>query len=194
MNTIEDLQNQVQELSNMINGSPYGTASSDTCPQRMVMIDGNPNVCYYGINQVNINLIAWVDGIIDIDATYTWYESGQQSENPNGNNDYYYSGLYEPTYNNPYIFTVKVTQSDGCSYTSAPFMVNVYDKPYATITGTADEVCTGGEVTLRANLQNYNDPMITYQWYETEMDNAHALPSRTHEIEHLRPPPPPTIS
>ena len=182
MNTIESLQNQVQELSNMIGGYPYGTVSSDTCPQRMVMIDGNPNVCYEGINVNNVVLVAWVDGAYDTYATYKWYESGEYRPNMSGFANYYFD-CWQPTYDNPYIFTVKVTQSDGCSYTSAPFKVNVYDKPYATITGTADEVCTGGEVTLRANLQNYNDPMITFQWYEAE----DALPGRTHEIEHFAP-------
>ena len=183
LNTIENLQNQVQELANMAGGSPYGTASSDTCPRHIVMIDGNPNACYYGFNTLNITLAAWVDGYVDMDATYTWYESGQSLDGHNN----YLMGSLEPTYNNPYIFTVEVTKSNGCSYVSAPFEVNVYDKPYATITGSDNEICAGESVSLRANLQNYNDPMITFQWYENQEDNSHALPGRTHETEDFTP-------
>ena len=183
LNTIENLQNQVQELANMAGGSPYGTASNDTCPRHIVMIDGNPNACYFGSNTLNITLIAWIDGDVDMDATYTWYESGQSLDGHSN----YLMGSWEPTYNNPYIFTVEVTQSDGCSYLSAPFEVNVYDKPYATITGSDNEICAGESVSLRANLQNYNDPMITFQWYENQEDNSHALPGRTHETEAFTP-------
>jgi uncharacterized protein (TIGR02145 family) len=101
--------------------------------------------------------------------------------------NHHYIERWEPTYNNPYSFTVKVTTGDGCSYLSAPFKVNVYDKPYTNITGSASEVCAGEEVTLRANLNNYNDPMITFQWYENQVNNSHSLSGRTHEVETFAP-------
>lgn len=162
----------------MENGS--GTGSS--CPQHNVVIDGNTNVCYYGYSSQNVVLTAWVDGMVDVDATYDWYVGGQYSPNLSGF-DNVYREVFSPTYNNPYVFTVKVTKSDGCSYMSEPFEVNVYDRPYATITGSADEICTGDNVALQANLHNYNDPMITYQWYGNEVNSSHALPGRTHEVE-----------
>lgn len=186
LSTIENLQSQVQDLSNMIGGSPYGTASSDTCPQKMVMIDGSSNVCYFGYSSYNVLLTAWIDGMVDINSDYTWYESGQYRPNIDGY-DNNYMEIWSPTYNDPLIFTVQVSTSNGCTYTSAPFMVNVYDKPYTTVTGSASEVCSGKEVTLRANLQNYNDPMITYQWYENAVNNSHALSGYTHEIESFAP-------
>ena len=187
LSTIESLQNQVQELASMVSGSPYGSASSDTCPRRMVVIEGNHNFCYFGPNYDNIVLTAWVDGDYVADATYTWYKNGEDRTGFHNGYNLHYVDRWAPSYANPYMFTVKVTTSDGCSYLSAPFNVNVYDKPYATITGRDNEICAGDEVTLRANLQNYNDPMITFQWYDNQVNNSHALPGHTHEIEDFTP-------
>ena len=187
LSTIESLQNQVQELASMAGGNPYGSASSDTCPQRMVVIEGNHNFCYFGPTYDNVALTAWVDGDYVADATYTWYKNGEDRTGYHHGYNLQYMDRWAPSYANPYMFTVKVTLSNGCSYLSAPFNVNVYDRPYATITGRDNEICAGEEVTLRANLQNYNDPMITFQWYENQVNNSHALPGHTHEIEDFTP-------
>ena len=58
---------------------PVPVASNTVHVKRnpIVTIDGNPNVCYYGPGVENIVLTAWVNGVVDLDATYTWYESGQ---------------------------------------------------------------------------------------------------------------------
>ncbi|MBR4637507.1 MAG: fibrobacter succinogenes major paralogous domain-containing protein, partial [Bacteroidales bacterium] len=179
LSTIESLQAQVQALAS-------STISNDTCPKKAVVIDGAPNVCYFGPEYANIQLTAWVDGVYDLSADYAWFESGQYRPNVMGSDNNYIE-TWTPTYNNPLQFTVKVIRADGCSYLSAPFEVNVYDKPYATVTGSAGEVCAGEEVTLRANLYNYNDPMITYQWYENTVNSSHALTGRTHEVETFAP-------
>ena len=152
----------------------------------IVTIDGNPNVCYLGLNVNNVVLVAWVDGGEDPNATYTWYESGQFRPNPAGS-DPYYVDYWLPTYDNPYIFTVEVTNGDGCSTISDPFYVNVYEKPVVNISGDATTVCTEGGVTLQANLNNYHDPMLIYQWYENQANPAHLIPGATHEIETFYP-------
>ena len=152
----------------------------------IVTIDGNPNVCYQGLNVNNVVLVAWVDGGEDPNATYTWYESGQYRPNPHGS-DPYYVDYWLPTYDNPYIFTVEVTNGDGCSTISDPFYVNVYEKPVVNITGDAAAICTNGAVTLQANLNNYHDPMLVYQWYENQENPAHLIPGATHEIETFYP-------
>ena len=152
----------------------------------IVTIDGNPNVCYYGPGVENVVLTAWVDGVVDLDATYTWYESGQYRPNPSGF-DNNYRESWVPTYENPYIFTVEVTNGDGCSTISDPFYVNVYEKPAVNITGDAEAICVNGNVTLQANLNNYNDPMLTFQWYENEVNNTHILSGATHEVETFQP-------
>ena len=167
---------------------PVPVASNTVHVKRnpIVTIDGNPNVCYYGPGVENIVLTAWVNGVVDLDATYTWYESGQYRPNPSGF-DNNYRESWVPTYENPYIFTVLVTNGDGCTTLSDPFYVNVYERPYTNITADATEICEGGNVTLRANLNNYNDPMLTYQWYKDEVNNTHILPGATHEIETFEP-------
>ena len=152
----------------------------------IVTIDGNPNVCYYGETYPNVELQAWVDGIADLDATYTWYESGQYRPNPLGADNSYLE-TWTPNYDNPLIFTVTVTNGDGCTGTSEPFYVNVYDKPGVNITGDADAICEGGNVTLRANLDNYHQPMIVFQWFKDQVNNTHIIPGATHEIETFTP-------
>ncbi len=160
----------------------------------IVTIDGTPNVCFYGngvddnnqpIN--NVILTAWVDGVEDVDATYTWYESGQLQDHHNGSANIYKDN-WTPTALNPYIFTVEVTNGDGCSTISEPYYVNVYQKPYVNITNeTGTDICQGGDVTLRASLNNYNDPMLTYQWYENIAADGYAIPGATHEFETFTP-------
>ena len=152
----------------------------------IVTIDGNPNVCYFGPNDVNVILTAWVDGFADPDATYTWYESGQYRENTAGWDNNYAEKMV-PTYDNPYIYTVEVTNGDGCTSISDPFTVNVYLRPYAHITGDANAICNGGEVTLQANLENYNDPMLVYQWFKNSTDNVDRILGATHEIQTFAP-------
>ena len=171
------------------NGCQSLPVGSDTVYVRrnpIVTIDGNPNVCYLGLNVNNVVLVAWVDGGEDPNATYSWYESGQYRPNPAGS-DPYYVDYWLPTYDNPYIFTVEVTNGDGCSTISDPFYVNVYEKPVVNISGDATTVCTEGGVTLQANLNNYHDPMLIYQWYENQANPAHLIPGATHEIETFYP-------
>ena len=171
------------------NGCVSEPVGSDTILVRrnpIVTIDGNPNVCYEGLNVNNVVLVAWVNGGEDPTATYKWYESGQYRPNMNGS-DPYYVDYWAPTYDNPYIFTVEVTNGNGCSAISEPFYVNVYDKPVVNISGDATTVCTEGGVTLQANLNNYHDPMLIYQWYENEENPAHLIPGATHEIETFYP-------
>ncbi len=172
-----------------IPGCPAVPVVSDTIFVKrnpIVTIDGNQNVCYYGTNVYNIALTAWVDGIVDEDATYSWFESGQSRPNTGGY-DNNYREAWPPTYDNPYIFTVEVTNGDGCTTMSDPFTVNVYERPYVNITGDATQICENGNVTLQANLDNYNDPMLTFQWYRDEVNNTHIVPGATHEVETFEP-------
>jgi uncharacterized protein (TIGR02145 family) len=187
LSRLDSLENRLQQLDDLNGGSEYGTPSHDTCPRRMVVIEGNHNYCYFGSTYDNVQLTAWVDGDYVFDATYTWYKNGMDRTGFHHGYNHHYIERWEPTYDNPYSFTVKVTTGDGCSYLSAPFKVNVYDKPYTNVTGSASEVCAGEEVTLRANLNNYNDPMITFQWYENQVNNSHSLSGRTHEVETFAP-------
>ena len=159
----------------------------------IVVIDGNPNACYEGTSVTNVHLVAWVDGDNDPTATYTWYESGQLWDNPFAPDNFFY-GNFEPTYDNPLIFTVEVKNGNGCSTISDPFYVDVYDKPIVHITAEGSEpdvdsvsICTLGGVTLHANLDNNHDPLLKYQWYKNENEPGHLIPGATHEVETFYP-------
>ena len=159
----------------------------------IVTIDGNPNACYLGPGETNVHLVAWVDGDNDPTATYTWYESGQQWDNPFAP-DNFFSGNFEPTYDNPLIFTVEVKNGNGCTTISDPFYVDVYDKPIVHITAEGSEagtdsmsVCTYGGVTLHANLDNNHDPLLKFQWFKDVNEPGHYIPGATHEVETFYP-------
>jgi len=152
----------------------------------IVTIEGNHNFCYFGPTYSNVRLTAWVDGDNDPDATYTWYKNGESRPNTDGFDNHYIEHQV-PTYDNPYVFTVEVTNGDGCTTISAPHYVNVYELPGVNITGDADSICEGGNVTLRANLDNYNDPMMAFQWFKDQVNETHIIPGATHEIETFEP-------
>ena len=158
----------------------------------IVIIEGNHNFCYGldlnndGVIDNNVVLTAWVDGDYDPDATYTWFKNGEYRPNVDGYNNHYVE-LWEPTYDNPYEFTVEVTNGDGCTTISDIHYVNVYDKPFVHITADADSICENGNVTMHANLENYNDPMLTFQWYRNEINDMHIIEGATHETETFTP-------
>ena len=153
----------------------------------IVIIEGNHNFCYFGPTYDNIQLTAWVDGDFDPDATYKWYKNGMDRTGFHHGYNNHYIERWEPSYDNPYEFTVEVTNGDGCTTISEIHYVNVYDKPFVNITASADSICENGSVELRANLDNYNDPMLTFQWYRDAVNNSHIIPGATHEIETFYP-------
>jgi hypothetical protein len=101
---------------------------------------------------------------------YTWYESGQLRDNLGfnlGDNQFYSEYFYART--EPYRFTVNVEREGvpaGCASMSAEYLVYVYPQPVVNITATETEICTNGEVTLTAHLNDPNAQNMTYQWYE----------------------------
>ena len=186
LSRLDSLERRLQNMPASNNTSAYGVALNDTCPQRMVMINGSRNACYHGSSQNNVFFTVLVDGSAVYDATYTWYADGQLISHHDGFLNYY-AGKWGPTHNNPHFFTSKVTLADGCSYLSGLFEVNVYDLPDVIITGNDSVVCEGENVTLRAGLRTPGNPMITFQWYENTVSGNNALPGRTHEDETFRP-------
>ena len=152
----------------------------------IVVIDGVHHICFQGINSPNVHLTAWVDGETDLDATYNWYKNGMLTHN-----DLTFLNLYnemlEPSYQDPYTFIVEVINGDGCTSFSDPFVVNIHDIPYVNITANETDICQGGQVELRANLNDYNETELTFQWYENELNADHIMPGFTHEIQIMQP-------
>ena len=156
----------------------------------IVTIAGHHNVCYFGPYEdagvYNVHLIAWVNGDYDPNLTYTWYEHNQERYSVAGSiYDNHYRETWIPTYDNPYSFTVLVRDSNGCVTMSEPFEVNVYNKPVVNLTSTETTICEGGDVTITAHLDNYNDPNLIYQWYKNGTDPDNKLPGMTEPVENF---------
>ena len=156
----------------------------------IVTISGHHNVCYFGPYEeagvYNVHLIAWVNGDYDPTLTYTWYEHNQERYSVAGSiYDNHYRETWIPTYDNPYSFTVMVRDSSGCVTLSEPFEVNVYNKPAVNVTSTETTICEGGDVTVTAHLDNYNDPNLIYQWYKNTTDPDNAIPGMTEAVENF---------
>ena len=152
----------------------------------IVIIDGVHHICFQGVDAPNVHLTAWVDGATDLDATYKWYKNGMLTHN-----DLTFLNLYnemlEPSYQDPYIYMVEVINGDGCTSFSEPFEVNIHDIPYVNVTASETEICKGGSVDVRANLNDYNETELTFQWYENELNLNHILPGYTHEFQTFTP-------
>ena len=174
---------------------PYKVYSNTVRVKRnpIVTISGNHNVCYMAPNpnpgEGNVRLAAWVDGTYDPNLTYTWYEHNQvrTSGVPGNIYDNIYTENWIPSYDNPYSFTVEVTDANGCTTMSEPFEVNIYSKPEVNITADQTTICKGGEVTLTAHLDNYNDPMLQYQWYANGHEISDAIAGMTEPVETFAP-------
>jgi len=132
-----------------------------------VEIAGDANIC----ENNPVFLTAYVDHTSDEVGilSYTWYENGQERANdqfelidPHGQ---YYSEYWPQRYE-PYKFTVEVTRDNGCTTMSEPFYVTVHAAPVVNITASETTICEGGEVTLTANLNDYNPDLLTFQWYQ----------------------------
>jgi hypothetical protein len=131
----------------------------------VVGISGDAHIC----ENESVSLMAFVDHISDNvgNLTYTWFESGQQRDNLAYGipvNSQIYSEYWYPN-DQAYVFTVRVTRDNGCTTLSEPFLVYVHENPVVNVTSTEETVCIGGQVTMTANLDDYNTNNITYQWY-----------------------------
>ncbi len=60
-------------------------------------------------------------------------------------------------------YTITITNSNGCSFLSSPFVVTVNALPTANITGTAS-FCTGGNTLLASNAAAGSGTITNYQW------------------------------
>ncbi len=156
------------------------SAQLNVYPNPRVAISGDQYVCETDsvFLYANVDTIGRPVGLLH----YTWYESGRLRDNmAYGLADSRFFSEYFYPQDEPYRFTVEVQRDDiaaGCRSYSEEFLVWVYKQPVVNITASETTVCEGGEVTLRANLNNYefdyaNDAQ--YQWYtvDTVLDIRH---------------------
>ena len=149
----------------------------------IVIIEGVHNVCYHeGSTDPNVILSAFTDGTIDLDATYNWYRNGSLVTSSGAILNLLYETV-EPTHLDPVVYMVEVNNGDGCTAFSEPFPVEVYAAPVVNILASDTLICEGGVVDLQARINNYNDPMLTYQWYENTLATDGLLAGRTNANE-----------
>ena len=164
---------------------PVPVASNKVHVRRnpIVIIEGVHNVCYHeGSTDPNVILSAFTDGQIDLDATYNWYRNGSLIHSSGAILNMLYETV-EPTHLDPITYMVEVNNGDGCTAFSEPFPVEVYAAPVVNILASDTLICEGGVVDLQARINNYNDPMLTYQWFENTLATEGLLAGRTHANE-----------
>ena len=149
------------------------SATLNVFPNPRVAISGDQYVCETDsvFLYANVDTIGRPVGVLH----YTWYESGRLRDNmAYGLGDSRYFSEYFYAQDEPYRFTVEVQRDDiagGCRAYSEEFLVWVYPQPVVNITAEETVICRGGEILLRANLNNYefnyaNDSQ--YQWYTVD--------------------------
>ena len=134
----------------------------------VVVITGDQHVCEtdYTFLIANVDTVGQAIGNLH----YTWFIDGQIRDNNAynlGDSRFFAEYLYPR--DEAYRFTVTVEREDvanACASTSDEYLVYVYPKPEVNITANVTDICENGEVTLQANLNDYNADHITFQWYE----------------------------
>ncbi|MBQ4442125.1 MAG: T9SS type A sorting domain-containing protein [Bacteroidales bacterium] len=163
---------------------PYPVYSNRVHVRRnpIVIIDGVHNVCFHDVHTPNVYLTAMTDGGQDVNAIHKWYRNGFLTYN-SLTHDNMYIEMVEPTHHDPVTYMVEVINGNGCSAFSEPFQVEVYAAPVVNILASDTLICEGGEVELQARINNYNDPMLVFEWYRNEINPGHLMPGRTHATE-----------
>ena len=139
-------------------------------PNPTVEITGDAILCEVG-TQNTVNLTAVLNDQLDgLTYTYTW-RIDNVDQTPQG-----VTFSKELTArDNPYVFTVVVESSNGCSVTSEPYNVYVNREINVEVTSTSTEVCSGVEVTMTANVGgNFSD--LTYRWYTVTSGSETLIP------------------
>ena len=163
-NTIYVYSATVRQDRSACNSNETFSAGLNVFDNPIVMIAGDQHIC----ETDTVFLMANVDtnsrpvGILH----YTWYETSQIRDNMTdklGDNQYFSEYYY--AYEEPYKFQVEVTRENGCKTRSPEFSVWVYKQPVVNITSTETEICTNGEITMTANLDDYNAKNLTFQWF-----------------------------
>jgi hypothetical protein len=113
-------------------------------------ITGTASICSGLTSVLNSNATAGSGSI----STYQWELDGSPI-----------AGETEATFTatDPGSYTVTVTNSEGCEFTSAPFTLTVNALPTAAITGTAS-ICSGLTSVLNSNATAGSGSITYYQW------------------------------
>jgi len=134
-------------------------------PTPTVTISGNQNVCE--TEPVSLTASVEADGFVPENLHFTWYESGQIRDNMAygyGDDSVYVEYMYPS--NDPYHYSVEVTFGADfpCASQSGEYLVYVHSQPAVQIIATETSICVGGNTTIMAVLNDYNDSNVFYSW------------------------------
>ncbi len=134
----------------------------------VVVITGDQHVCEtdYTMLIANVDTIGMSIGNLN----YTWYVDGAINYNNSYNlgNSRFFADYLSPR-DEAYRVQVSVERAEvanACASMSEVYEVYVYAKPEVNITSNVNEICANGEVTLQANLRDWNADNMIFQWYE----------------------------
>ena len=160
----------VYEVMAISNDGCYSNVASETIVVRRnhrIEIFGDHDVC---VGPNNITIDAYIDGVTGNSIHFdniTWYQNGAIITNSNPSRTSLIRTYPVAVNFEPYTFQVSYYDPEThCNAMSEPFVVTVHDMPVVNITSSEDVVCEGGEVTLVANLNDYNEDQYTFQWYK----------------------------
>ena len=142
-------------------------------PNPAIQISGDAIVC--DSVDGNIFLHAYVDSanhFDNLDLHYQWYESNNELVGQNGDTLRLTAGFRDE----PYLYTVKISNDRGCTSLSEQYAVYVNDSIFVEVTASADTVCQGAEVTLTAHLFDYNSDHLTYRWESAPAGTSNYTP------------------
>ncbi|MGV9003767.1 beta strand repeat-containing protein, partial [Flavobacterium sp.] len=144
--------NYTVEITNS-NGCIFTSASFVVIENAVptALISGNATICINGSILLNSNATSGSGNI----TNYQWMIGGVNVTS-NGSN-----ATYTVTTGGNY--TVKITNSNGCEYTSEPFVVLNSAFPAASISGNS-VICSGGNTLLNSNATAGSDDITNYQW------------------------------
>ena len=133
-------------------------------PNPVLELVTDPIVCDTLEN--NIVMYANVTPAPTSSYSFTWYEDNQVLADGTMMGEHNDSiKLTRPYRDYPYSFSVELVNAYGCTVRDdATIYVN--DNPIVHATVTDDTLCIGGEITLTANLDDYNADMLEFHWYD----------------------------
>ncbi len=142
----------------------YFADSVTVNPNPTLAIETDPIVC--GDANDNIVMIANVDPAPTTPYSFTWYEDNAALDSTFATGEHKDTiTLTRPYRDYPYNFSVVLVNEYGCQAT-AEATIYVDTVPVINIQVTENEICVGGEITLTANLNNWNTPNMEYHWYD----------------------------
>ena len=155
------------------------TATKDTTvyayPNPTIAISGDPMIC----DGTDVVLVAHVNGYDTTTAElhYQWMLANTNMTVASATTDTLTYTAADST--DAYSFSVMVYDNAGCRSFSDIYYVYVNDSIEVVVTADDTTICENGTVTLTAQLSDYNENNLTYQWYKGSIADANAIAGAT---------------